>query len=81
MSRLKRELRAVAYFSIFLLALFAMAGLFFEFLFWPALMWMRGGDGYHLPQIDRLYKWVKLITLVVPPCSLILWLYEKTSDR
>ncbi|WP_152608065.1 hypothetical protein [Burkholderia sp. A9] len=79
MSRLKREVIAIAYFSFFLLVLFVMAG-FFEFLFWPALMSLRGGDGYHLPQIDRLYKWVRLISLVVPPCSLVLWLYEKSAS-
>jgi hypothetical protein len=80
MTTLKRELGAIAYFFLFFLVVFVVAGLFFEFGFWPVLAWLRGADGYHLPQLDRLYKWAKLIALAVPPCTLIVWVYEKKSS-
>ena len=80
MTILKRELVAIAYFFLFFLMVFVVAGLFFEFFFWPVLAWIRGADGYHLPKFDHLYIWSKLIALAVPPCTLIVWLYEKNSS-
>jgi len=82
MTRLKRELVAIAYFFLFFLIVFVVVGLFFELAFGPVLAWLWGADGYHLPRLDRLYKWVKLIAFAVPLCTLILWIYEKkTSGR
>jgi hypothetical protein len=80
MITLKRELVAIIYFFLFVLVVVMVAGLFFELVFWPLLAWLAGADGYNLPQLDRLYKWVKLIGLGVPPCTLILWIYDKKSS-
>jgi len=73
----KRELAAIVYFFMFFFLIFVAIGVFFEFLIWPGLAWLAGSGGYHLPSWDRIYKWLMLITLLVPSCTLIMWLYEK----
>ncbi|OLL31541.1 hypothetical protein BTH42_11425 [Burkholderia sp. SRS-W-2-2016] len=76
MSNIKNELKLYIYFLIFFLVIVGAGATFFEFIFWPALAWLQG-DSY-FPQIDRLYRWLKFAMLVVPVCSLITWIYQRS---
>lgn len=76
MRSLKNELKLYAYFLAFFLVLVVVGAVFFEFIFWPVLAWLRGGS--YFPQIDRLFKWTEFAVLVVPACALITWLYQRS---
>lgn len=78
--KIKYELIALSYFFLLFFLTFLLGGVFFEFIFWPFLAWVKYGSSYHLPTLDRLYKWTKLLALVVPVCTFAIWLYEKKKS-
>lgn len=74
-------MRKFFHYWLFFLLLLVGAGVFFEFIFGPLLAWISGVDGYYLPSVDRLYKWLKLIGIITWPCALAMVFYEKNRSR
>lgn len=72
-----RKLTRFFYYCLFFFLLISVAGIFFEFIFWPLLAWISGSSNYNFPSSDRLYKWLKLFGIVVLPCAFAMLIYEK----
>ena len=77
MTRLAKELKTVVYFILFFSMTFAALGLFVELVFLPALAWINGYDGYLLPSVGRVYKWVTFAGIEIPFCTIVMWLYQR----
>lgn len=67
------------YYCLFFFLLIGSAGIFFEFVFWPFLELIAGSGGYDFPSTDRLYKWLKLIGIIVFPCAGAMLVYERRN--